>query len=480
MAKKTPQQPPTPGDKTPAAEPECYSQCSMCPIKMGTTFLKDGKTPRLPRGWKHDTKNNVVCASCLQTKYMTRSIVFPVAGVIGDPWKEFSQQLTFAWQHTTALANWAMRRLMLNAPVRMPDMKKMPKVGDIYIYGDFKNYPQRVVWDGAANSANAVIHSVEQAYKAAFRDIIWLGSAKPMHFKYPVPYPVPVRQWTAFWHAEKGGGQPAVEIPLLNDRIFKVRLQTGPKFRRQREVFSRIMDETYIPGEMEIYRQRVNEESHRKGTAVKPQGDNRQRQSYRTMVKIVVRIPKPKVDLDPELTMNVSTDPECFIVAEVTGRPAWRLNNDHLLRMRQEVNRHGENLKGWYASYEAWRQRLSEDMKPEKRYPAAQREQMHHALSKRTQKQHDRLDSALKMSVSAIVKFAARNRVATIIFDDSCRSYFGDFAWYDLRSKLKLKCDEYSIQYDYVGPGERAAAEAESVQNPEAENETAGAQSGKE
>jgi hypothetical protein len=67
-----------------------------------------------------------------------RAVSIPVATVLDGEWSgpgSFLESLYEAWRQSTMLANWAARELLRNDVSRTPDLKRLPPMPPIYLYG---------------------------------------------------------------------------------------------------------------------------------------------------------------------------------------------------------------------------------------------------------------------------------------------------------------------------------------------------------
>jgi hypothetical protein len=375
--------------------------CGAC----GTAVEAD----RMPRGWKR-YREQLYCKKCWGKKTIVRAVTFPVLAAEGMEWKELNARLTEVWGLATRLANWAVTELAKSDVTRTAKMEKLPKRGPFYLYGRFgKKCPDRKLWEGATKSAGSILRSVERSYDTERINVIWYGSASLRNYRMPTPYPVHNQSWKPILTSN---GRPAVDVTLPGGRLVLL-LRSGPEFRRQLAGFRILLDDPELRGEVSIYR---------RGTGSK----------RRVMVKMVGRFLR-KEPTEGVKTMLVRTDPATFWVAEVEGRSPWIVNADH--------------VKRWQAAHGVYRQRIGEDTKHEKRWPRKMRENINKSRELRCQKHHDRIDSWNHEATAMLVKYAQRQGVSEVIYDDSCRSYLPAFRWHDLKTKFAHKLDAAGIAF---------------------------------
>ena len=115
--------------------------------------------------------------------------------------------------------------------------------------------------------------------------------------------------------------------------------------------------------------------------------------------------------------------------------------------MRDKIQRH------------AWlNQRSADDLKYEKRWPAAIRAKLLADNQARCQRQHDRLKTFSDTRAKMLAQFAARCNVAAVRWDDTDQSYFDSFPWFEFRERLKLNLEVLGIELVCESAG--AAADA--------------------
>jgi hypothetical protein len=151
----------------------------------------------------------------------------------------------------------------------------------------------------------------------------------------------------------------------------------------------------------------------------------------RTLLKLVFHATRKPVG---ELTgtILVRTDPAAFWVCELQGRQPWIVNADHARR--------------WVAEHTVYRQRMSEDLKYEKRWPVEMRRNMLRSLEDRCRKMNDRLATWCQEASKMLAEFARRQKAATVIYDDRNQAYLPKFPWFRLLEMVKNKLDERGIR----------------------------------
>lgn len=335
---------------------------------------------------------------------VVRAITFPVASVVGAEWKDFMAALHQCWRKSTDLANWAITQsALIDRPRRDAAGKIEPlPYFDLYTLGmTNRAFWDSSAWQGSKGVAATVIRRAAKIYaKARLR--IWNGEQSLPTFRYPHPYLLRAADWAPLLVNNQS---PAIKFNAAG-RPWVVRLKGGNEFRRQLAGFRQIMDGV----------KRCEAAVFRKG------------REKHVMVKLVAHLPKR--ESEHVALIIVKTDPQAFLVAECDGRP-WILNGDHVRR--------------WVNAHRVFLQRIGEDTKHEKRWPAKMRRNINEARQLRCQKHHDRIDTWLHQATAMLVNWCTRQRAANVVYDDDCRDFLPSFPWHDLKTKLAYKLEAAGI-----------------------------------
>lgn len=345
------------------------------------------------------------------------------------------------WQQATMLANWCARQLAIRDVVRTPGMVRLPKMPEIDLYalafGRKKEkagrkdkakvlpiveaqYPDGDFFAGAKTSAVAIMKAVREKYVQERLQVVWFRGRRTPEFRYPQAWPVA----GAGWHeASLESGKPVVRVALPGGRT-ELQLRGGAEFGRQMGLFRQVVEGSLPRIQLAIRGQAVVGNCGRKTI------EHGAAQS-RVMIKMVAELPVKQAQGDKTLTLAV--DPQAFWVAEVDGRRAWTLNNDHIKRAMD-----------WIGVHEARRQRLAQDAKAERRMGEKKKAWLR-SLERACDKQRRRMASWLHESAAHLTSFAVRNRVGLVVYDDSRTDYMPGFPWADLRSKLADKLQAAGI-----------------------------------
>jgi len=371
-------------------------------------------TERLKPGWKRDVDGAVLDPAAWRNKYCIRSIVIPIASPAemgkGSPeqWAALSASLKEAWVRSTEAANWALRRLLQNDVTRQPGETKCPKMPPIALYTERKGTHY---WEGWSQSAAAVLRTVEAKYRASRYEVIWTGGASLPNVRYPYPYPVHNAAWKL---TENPDGGLFFTFTLPSGRI-NVRLKGGSEYRKQLVSARWLIEYPDLRGEAAVYE--------------RGSGSNKQ-----IVVKLVGWFPRQE-QTESNGIMFVNTTAESFLVGmNARDEQLWIINGD---RAKQWMTRSKKALR-----------RVAEDLKYELRKPQREKRKTLEDMQVSAEKNRNRLKSFIDESAAQVVNHAKRRKLAKIVFNDSCREFFGDFQWYRLAELLEQKCNAAGIQFE--------------------------------
>ena len=361
---------------------------------------------------------------------VVRAVTLPVATVENAEWPDFLTAAHAAWSLSTSLANWAVRQLAKAERERRSTDKKLWKSPSVYLYGQLAHYHDRAAWDGCMSSAQCILRGVEKKYRKRRFDMIWRNAESYPSMRYPQPFPIHNKDWKpSCSEDDRGAPMVSVRLPGVAERLM-LRLRCGPEFRRQLTLFRLLESGEAKCGEAVLYAQGCSGNTgRRKGIDRSPGGG--QKQPFTVLLKLVGHFPigekKPS-----DRVMIISTDPSALWVAEVDDRPAWIYNADHVRR--------------WVMAHACARQRFSEDLKHERRWPKRERIRMKEALAKRCDKNNRRLDSFVHEATAMAANFAARQKCGLVVYNDEQKGYLPSFPWFVLRERLKDKLKAHGIE----------------------------------
>jgi hypothetical protein len=410
-------------------------------------------SPTKPRDWK-ETAPGLVCGDCLPKHYRMLSVTIPVSRPLGEDadgrpwtWESFRPVVRTAFKASTDLANWAVHHLYRRDDIGIeetPDAVKMgakAEKGKCYLYGTASaEYPKWAAWAGAAINAQTVLRTVHQKYLRDRFATVVRHSSKLVHYRYPYPYPVHNQSWSTGYRASAPNPDyspdgdrrkrvwvasdsptafPVVNVTLPGVGGVTLCLKRKRDFRRQLALFRKLHD----------------------GVVVKGSASLRENRKGQTLVKLSGWFPREVTDA--KHACLIRTDPRAFMVAEVDGRKPWLLNCDHLRRLCA----HGGPSAALEVSdtlrvNKAYGQRVSEDNKREKRQSRSQRRSLATYREGRSEKYRNRTTTAIQQIVAQVRRFAQRQGVVVVVYDDSVRSYLPEsFAWAAMRTRLVTALD---------------------------------------
>ena len=420
--------------------PEVISEpvlvCSGCQAEH--KVKKTAKGERIPQGWKRHG-DSVYCRACWKKAYRLRAVAFPVAEVLGASWQDLDKALKLSWGLSTHLSNWAITELAKADVVRSPRSEKLDPMPKINLYRLWQEHAERPYWQGAAQSANSILHTVEAIYRKKRYDLVWRNAISLDNFRYPRPYPVHNQAWRAAYREYTGkdgsvSKVPTISVPLAGRR-FTLRLAGGSRRYHQLKAFGQIVRGEAITGELAIYRMRASGGDHRASISERPNGGGA-RVTYRIMVKLVAWLPRTVVQAKRQGSLEVRTaSNSLWLTFNEDAQRSWTLHVDH---MRRRI-----------AAYRNQLQRLADDTKAELRMPSWQKRQMLDRINVLKERQHHRLSTFCHTAARMLADYAARCEIAELIYFDDNRKYFKEFPWQRLRLLLEDKLDEHGILFVY-------------------------------
>lgn len=349
---------------------------------------------------------------------------------------------------------------------REPGMTKLPPMPKMYLYPEARRrFPQL-----PSQTLASLEHAMAGKYKALRYNLLWTGSVSLPNCRYPVPFPVPAQAWRAKWDKD---GSPLVEL-RLGDSRWTLRLRGGPHFRRQTESLAQIISGEAIPGELSIFRKKASRSDHRSGLIDRDAGGGRSH--FRLIAKFVAHLPRKSavsVQVPKSLTLNrtsngaskgtngsanghangngsatsggvmtLRTGSDFFFRAEMFDREnAWTLHADHVRRWQQDMQRR--------------QRRLAMDLGEDKTHSSRTRKRMQVRADQLAEKQYRRHHAWCHEATSLVAKYARKQAISTIVYDDADRSYLREFPWYMLGVLLRDKLDERGIQVQMLSDVKR-------------------------
>lgn len=342
-----------------------------------------------------------------------RSIVVPIVGPEDATWQELREALRTSFAETTRCANWMLTELYLKDVKRTPEMATLSPMPKTYLYPEARaQFPNL-----APTSVSSLEREVTRKYRARRYETVWLQSASLPVMHYPVGLPIPSQRWRLL-----NKDQTWFFSCRIGDRRFLLRLRGGHHFYRQREVIERVAKGELRGGAGVLYQIAARPGDHR--SEVQPQ--------KRLMLRLPVEMPIKTKEAAEEKTMLVKTTPDALIHA-TCGKLNWIEHNDHIRR-------------GIHAA-ERQQQRLSDDLKAERRRPKRAREGIVQRMGEVAARRGLQVRSWLHEAAAHLIGYAARQHITSIEYDDSDRTFCAKFPWYELKQRIAEKCEVAGIQF---------------------------------
>jgi hypothetical protein len=362
---------------------------------------------------------------------VVRAVTLPVGAFVNGPdaevkhsWETVRPALNAAWRLATDLANWCVREMYVREPQPYPRSGRVPfpfGAGNGLYAHAVATYPAAAAWAGCKGSFAETIRGAEAKYRTHREAVMRQGDASLMRFRFPFPFPVRAQE-AGGRLSYADGGFPVATLPIPGLGRVAFRLKRGAEFGRQLAMFRELHDGTAKLGQCDLYRN--------------GKGD--------LLLKLVGHFPRRERATERTHAMLLRTDPAALLVAEIDGRSPWILNGDHLRR--------------WQAAHRAYLRRTGEELKREKRMDPRQRAGLTGPRELRCEKHRHRLGTAVHQITAQVARFAERQRVGVVVFDDHERRFLPDgFPWHMLGERLAYKLDEIGVHLvsrDSVAPGE--------------------------
>lgn len=379
-------------------------RCDRCNRERQTRPTAKGE-PRLPGGWKRHM-GAIWCDACWRQSFALRAITLPVAGPLGAEWNDLRAALRECWANATQLANWAVTELAKADVVRTPDMERLRPMPRVYLYPGAR----KILPEMDTGSVVSLLQAAEKRYRAARYDVVWRRAASLPTFRYPIPYPVHNQRWKV--REEEGKGL-ILSAPLAGRR-WDLILKTGGRWR-QRAAVRRLIAGEAVAGELAIYERGSN-----------------------VMAKMVMWLPVERPD-QRELSGT--------LYVRTTEDAVWRYH------VEDEEPRHlyADQVRRWIAAHKRRSERARHDLKAERRSKAARQRHLED-VAPNYQKHYDRIDSWTHEATAMLANYAARRRVACVVYDDSVTGY-ADLPWHWLRDRLSYKLDAHGIEFVHASGG---------------------------
>jgi hypothetical protein len=408
--------------------------CNKCGARKKTKLTAAGQ-PRIMSqwGWKRQGEA-VLCRDCWrQTKRLT-AVILPIRPVDPEDWPELREVLRQTWNETTALANWAIHQLALADVQPTAADTELAKAKMPYLYGLAKeSYPRWCWWTGQYQAANVILNQAQRRYLRDRLKVLWLRQQALATYRHGVPFPLDADAWSL----ERDEGGAYLFSCGLGGKKRTFVLATA-KRGRLKGVLKQIVSGQAVQVEAALYERRATLGDHR---AVRETGEPiRRKRLYAKLVCWLPRSQSATECVQRDLTLFVRTDRDSFWVALREGaEQPWILNADH--------------VRGWVKEHMRRLNRMAEDMKYEKRWPAQKRLQIAQYREELVQRHRRRVDTWIHQATAALVGYAARQRVKEVVYSEN-ETYVNPFPWHKLRTVLEQKLDAVGIGFRLGASGE--------------------------
>lgn len=460
--------------------PDTTIKCGLCSREQVAKPAKSGEA-KLPAGWKrHDS--HIYCRDCWKKSFILRAVTLPVGSVIdGGEWGEFFSACKDNWRHATDVANWAVTELARNDTPRKASDERLATFKAPYLYPGARD----VAPEMTPTSVVALLHAVEGRYRKARLATLWFRTQSHPVYRYPVPLPIHAQSWQC---VEGDGGRACISF-RLGARRWLVSLATA-RHKRQLVAWRRILRGGAIATELSILGQEGRHNDHRNDGEERQAGGGR-RKTMRVMAKLVAWFPR-KEGRVRDGVLYLRTDGTSFWVYHVgTSGEVKHLKAEHLKRWQAQHRRflagasdgaagEGESgkppvpidkIRSRQAQHRRHLDAMADDMKHEKRWPKDVRRQTGERRDLWVIKYRNRVDAFTHEASAMLAKFAERNNVTTVVYDDTDQSFVDRFPWRQLRDRLEYKLEERGITLKVAAKSDTAGGddEAEGAEAQDAE-----------
>lgn len=391
--------------------------CSTCQATAESEPLKNTpELPELPAGWKRHN-GAAMCESCWHAGWCTGAMKIRIAEPLGIEWKELDALLAKAQASSTPLANALMHQCLRIDATPIGEAGKVGKCPKLSaeLYATAKRIAPELA-DGSAATMGCIARYVESKYRQS-RFKLMRGEVSLPRYDYPAPYPIRA----STWHIEKQNDAFIVTATLMGTR-FRFRLAGGRDYARYRSRLDALASGAGIRGEMQFCRTAID---GRKAVAVTLVGHWPKAERRASGATVVFR-----------------TVPGSLYVGTVAGSRSIQFwgHHDELRRLYQFI----EKQK---ARYGTSLQRLGDDTKVERRFNRHGASDLERRRAMVVGRHKDRIRTATRQIVAAMVGFAVRNGAKTVVLDDTDHSYLPKFNYFTLAAALATSLKERDIDF---------------------------------
>jgi transposase len=160
---------------------------------------------------------------------------------------------------------------------------------------------------------------------------------------------------------------------------------------------------------------------------------------------------------------------------QLEGTLIVRTSAFHLLTLFNEKEEqllvvNGDDIRQKIHGHESMLSRWHDDQKFERRRPKRKSRKTKEDVSRRCDKQHNRLKSFIDETCASIVGHALRRRLECISYDDTEHGYFLSFPWHKMQERLSAVCEKNGIRFERSSAAKNPATARKPTKTKEASN----------
>lgn len=353
----------------------------------------------LPRGWRR-IGDAALCPTCLRHEYVLRAVTVPIAGPLEATWAELGATLREAWGATTAAANWMVTELYARDIRRDGTLTHLPPMRRVTLYPAARaNFPSL-----APIHLTSIIQQVERTYREQRYELLWTGRRSLALHRYPVPMPLHAQGWRLH-PPDPQNGSMVLDV-RLGESWSALRLQAGPRFRRQARELRALQSGLALSQTGALYAIRSHIGDHR-----------HQETAQRVMVKLMGWFPIARAMGTRRLV--VSTAISDLFLLRVDGRLVETV--------------HGDELRRVIGSYETRRARADNKL----------------AVAHRAKQAH-RIQSVCQQHAAHVAHLARVHHCGVVEYEDEERGFCDPCPWTKLRLWLQSAVERQGIVFTYA------------------------------
>ena len=376
---------------------------------------------KLAMGWKR-LRGETLSPEGVAARYVRRVIFLPVLKPFGEiTWKDFGSAVDECFRESARMANLAMRLYAISdvePPTGTAGKMKLAKwkpSNEVYAKC------RQLCPSHPSGSVTDLLQRLQGVYaKSRFEMQVTCRKSLPSFSRGRLPMSVRAQNWRA---GKDSDGNLLCTFTLGSLDSDGVR--RGP--------LTVILRRHNHERHAKIYQQVVEGEIESADMKIKPCKDG-------LGIAVTVMLPRKAV-AGADGVLRVRTDPASFLI--------WTMDEDE-----SRPPLHCDMVRRMIAAQDAQRQRWSDDLKFEKRWPAHVRRRMVHRRAKMLKSWENRRVNFIREAARLTVNFAKRRRAAKIEYNDSERSFSPRFAWAELSAAIANAAAADGIDFVVTAPAE--------------------------